>query len=194
MHYGSRIHQRTIALCRLKLDLVGRSHRGFIQPVPKPAHHPVHVQLAVGPEHHFQKDFAFQLELAGLIRVHRPGLENDLNLGSRCAAIIQIVVPGVGGDLLVGKAGRLHSPAIGTAIPLPRLRDPITEPSTCNCAFDTFRPTSAITGSSAFGQIKRSQLGCRQLRALLAFARQAIGVSEPASLHLLNRRIYGWCR
>src|SRR5437667_359251 len=52
-----------------------------------------------------------------------------------------------------------------------RLRNTVAHPATCNCAFDSFGPASAVAGTSAFGEIKRSQLGSGQFGVGLAFSR-----------------------
>src|SRR5689334_3680135 len=53
--YGRRgIYGLIVVLGRLKTHLVGRVDRRFVQAMTHATHHPIHVQLTVGPKHYFQ--------------------------------------------------------------------------------------------------------------------------------------------
>jgi hypothetical protein len=58
--------------------------------------HVIHVQLSVGREHDFEQNFAFQLELAGLIGINGIRFESDFNRIGRRSGIGQL---GFGGSV-----------------------------------------------------------------------------------------------
>src|SRR6185312_1325627 len=117
----------------------------------------IHVQLPVRPEHDFQENLPLEIQLARLLRIDRLGLVD--NLYRLCRRPLVHILVGGRTNLLCGKARSLDPLAISAAITLPGLRYPIAEPGTCNCPFNSFCSTSAITGSGAFRKIKGPELG-----------------------------------
>jgi len=95
MHNGRGIYRRTVALCRLELDLVGRGHRSLVQAVPESVNHSVYVQLPVGPEASLPEGPRLPVEVCGPRGVHRLRLENDLYLGAGSATVILSVPSGI---------------------------------------------------------------------------------------------------
>src|SRR6266498_1654735 len=149
MHDRRRSNGRSVALGGLEPNLGCGTHSGFIQPVPEPADYAIHVQLTVCAEHYFQQNFAFEVQFPCFGGVNRLGFGNNFHRSCVRRVVIDIAMSGIGGNLLCGKARRLNSLAIAPAVTLPALRNSIPKPRTRNCAFDSFYPTSAITGSSA---------------------------------------------
>src|SRR5947209_1766319 len=157
MHDRGSVHGRTIALGGLELDPVSGIHRSLVKAVSQSPNHPIHVQLAVRSKTDFQKNFALKLQFAGFLRIDWLRLENDLDLARRSTTVILSVSTGVGCDLLGCKSCRLHALTICATIAMSRLGNAIAETGTSNCPLDSFGSASAIAGSRAFRQIKRSQ-------------------------------------
>jgi len=100
-----RIHDEPLRCAGLNLILL--SFTQLRPAVPQSAHHPVHVQFAVGPEM-TSEGLAFQLKLAGLVGVTGFGLET-ISTCDVAAPPSSGVPPGISRHLLGREAGSLHT-------------------------------------------------------------------------------------
>ena len=157
----SGIDRHTIALSGLEANVVGGRDCRFIQTVAETANHTVYPQPAISPEHYFKKNLSLKVQFSCFLAVDGSRLVEDLDwLGGKGHAL-QIAPSGIAGDLL-GRKTRLLNVTLGVLrTALPGLRKAVAESGTGDCPPASSRPTSTITGSKTFGQVERSQLGCR---------------------------------
>ena len=118
MHDGRRIHGNTVTQSRFETHFVRGIDGCFVKAVSHATNDTVDMQLAVCPEHDFQRDIALQLQLASFVGVHGSWFVGDLNRGGRRSVIHLVLLQPAArlGDCLRSEAGGLHATAIAATI------------------------------------------------------------------------------
>lgn len=107
--------------------------------MPKPADDPIDMKLSVGFEHHFQKNFAFELQLPSFLGVDRIRLKENFDLRGGRAAIDLMRFAGILRNFLLTKSasGNSRAAAVAPAVPIAANRHAVSEPGTGDRAFDS---------------------------------------------------------
>ena len=171
------------ALGRLEPHLTGSGDGRFIQSMTQAAYHAIDVQLSIRAKQHLEQNFSFQLELAGFLRINRAGFGDDFDLrGGRAAIRLSYLGSAVRKFLRDAESSSLDG---GASISIVALRNPVSETRAGDGTLDPLRSTGSVPVALAWGQIKRSQLGGRQMGIVLALSFQAVRIAESSGLYLL---------
>src|SRR5262249_19184378 len=172
------------ALRGTKTDLLGGPQSGFIQPVSQTSHYSLHPQLAGSGKHHFDQNFALDLQSPAFFRIGGLGFEKDLH--------------GFGVGLFFGVrlsrgSGRSHltetslrDRSLARAVPGATSGD-IAETGAGYCASCPARSSGTVAVPRTRWHTESAQARDHHRAFLVGGAAIPIGITEPAGLDLRGR-------
>src|SRR6516225_9635651 len=109
------------------------------------------MQLAVGCEVNFEKNLAFEPQVARFLGINRLGLVQNFNRRGSGAIALERAFPRSGGDLLGSEASGRDLTRI-MRIPMSGTGDAVAETRTGHRAFDALGASGAVADSCTFRQ------------------------------------------
>src|SRR5580700_3912704 len=150
------------------------------------------MQRTVRSEHHFQQNFAFQLQIAGFIGINRLRLEGDFHRRGCGSGICLRQLRSTMNHLLRTESTSRNAGSVTAAVALASAGNAVAEVGARYRPFNAFRAACSVPLSGTCGHIKSTSLCGIQLGVWLAGALQTVGISEASSLHFLHGYVDSW--
>src|SRR5271154_5475311 len=171
---------------RLETNLFGCFHRVVIEAVTQPMHHAHHPQATRGLQNYLEKNFAFNSQVACLLRIDRSGFPKYFSRHSGVGRFRRMRAHG----------GRSRNVGVAEATGLNgvrRCRSPRTiiasgrapaKTGTCCHAAHSLGAAAAVTVASSRRQIEGSKRSHVHGFPLIGLGRNSIGIAEASGLQL----------
>src|SRR5580700_3975498 len=134
------------------------------------AHNAIHMQSPVGAEHHFQQNFAFQLQTASFVGVNRLRFESDLHRCSRGTRIVLRDLRSAVNHLLRSESAGRDSCSTAAAVAFASGRNTVPEVGASHRSLDALRSARSVSLSWTGWHVKSTGLRRVELRTFLARA------------------------
>ena len=176
----------TAATRRLELDLLDRTHGGFVKAMPKALLHAHNLNASRGRKYHSNHNLALDLQLPRFGCVHRVGLGGDhyrLECGGRRLRFR--LRRGLGHRLRVGKTAGVNLAIAGRSMACCSARNPAVAKS--RARHQHLRALGAagpVAGARTLRAVERSNVRNVPMIAALGLTGESVRTAEPSGLDL----------